>query len=66
MPRAITILVGVCGLAAAVYLVFFHRPPAPVLEGLGSMPDYGVPFGIAIAVVSVLLLGTVSRRRLLM
>lgn len=62
MPRVIAILVGMSGLAAAVYFVFVHRPPAPVLDGLGNAPDYGLPFGIAIAVVSVLLLAA-SRRR---
>lgn len=63
MPRAIAILVGICGLAATAYLVFLHHPPAPVVDGLGSSLDYGVPFGIAIAVVSILLLVTAREHR---
>jgi hypothetical protein len=61
MPRAIAVLVGICGLVAAAYLVVLHHPPAPVVDGLGGSLDYGVPFGIAIAVVSILLLATPSR-----
>lgn len=60
MPRLLTLAVGIAGLAFAAYLIVFYRAPQPV--GLETPVPDGALFGIAIGVVSLLVLGTTRAR----
>ncbi len=60
MPRMLGLLAGISGLALAAYLIVFHRAPQSV--GLETPVPDGALFGIAIGVVSLLVLGTTRTR----
>ena len=59
MPRMLGFLAGFSGLALAAYLIL-HRAPQSV--GLETPVPDGALFGIAIGVVSLLVLGTTRSR----
>ena len=60
MPRVLSFVAGIAGLALATYLIVFFRVSQPV--GLETPVSDGALFGIAIAVVSLLVLGTARGR----
>ena len=60
MPRLLTAAVGIAGLALSAYLIVFYRAPQPV--GLETPVPDGALFGIAIGVVSLLVVGTLRAR----
>jgi hypothetical protein len=59
MSRTLVTLVGIGGLLAAAYLGFVYRATVPALAGASSIepPSFAPMFGVAIAVISLLLLG---------
>ena len=60
MPRMLSLVAGIAGLALATYLIVFFRAPQPV--GLETPVSDGALFGIAIGVISLLILGTTRWR----
>ena len=60
MPRMVSLVTGILGLAVAAYLIVFYR--APQATGLETPVPDGALFGIAIGVVSLLLLGSTRTR----
>jgi hypothetical protein len=59
MPRLLGLVAGISGLVLAAYLIVFYRAPQSI--GLETPIPDGALFGIAIGVVSLLVLGTTRR-----
>ena len=59
MPRSIAVIIGIIGLVGAAYLTFHRSQPA---LGVGESQLDGPLFGIAIGLVSILLLASTWRR----